>query len=155
MTRWIQRGFGLLAAVAILQVGAAAQLSPDGLDGGPCCTPTQPYVPLLNNFTQDSLQICWQDCDIEDVNPCQVEWIHKASSRFIGVDGFATCGRQVYQVKLRDASGTKWVGRVRLTNAGIGQPLPRVFVDQANSLRAGATTMNVFYRSDHILNLNY
>ena len=41
-----------------------------------------------------------------------------------------------------------------LSGAG-GLPLPPIFVDQGNSLRAGATTMNVFYRSDHILNLNY
>ena len=40
---------------------------------------------------------------------------------------------------------------INSTEAGL--PLPPTFIDQANSLRAGGTIMNVPYRSDHILNL--
>ncbi len=36
-----------------------------------------------------------------------------------------------------------------------GFPLQQTFVDQANSIVGGATTMNVPFRSDHILNLNF
>jgi hypothetical protein len=43
----------------------------------------------------------------------------------------------------------------QITSFGVGLPLPPTFVDQANSLRGGATTMNVPYVSDHIINLNF
>jgi hypothetical protein len=33
--------------------------------------------------------------------------------------------------------------------------LPLTFIDQSNALRAGATTNNIAFISDHILNLNH
>ena len=44
---------------------------------------------------------------------------------------------------------------VQMLSSGPGLPLPRNFVDQANSVRAGGTVMNVNFRSNHILNLNF
>jgi hypothetical protein len=44
----------------------------------------------------------------------------------------------------------------QLLTVGPGLPLPKTFIDQANSLRTdGSTVMNVPYVSDHILNLNH
>jgi len=45
----------------------------------------------------------------------------------------------------------------RLTAAGLGEPLPRTFVDQANSMRfpGFTSTLNVKYVSDLVLNLNF
>lgn len=45
----------------------------------------------------------------------------------------------------------------QLLAGGPAGPLPLTFIDQSNSLRpaSGATTMNVPYVSDHILNLNH
>jgi hypothetical protein len=44
---------------------------------------------------------------------------------------------------------------VQVLSTGVGTPLPLIFIDQSNSLRNGATTMNLPYRSDHVLNLNH
>ena len=51
-------------ALAAMPSSAAAQcIIPDGLDGGPCCTPATPNVPIIQRFRQSALGICWKDCD--------------------------------------------------------------------------------------------
>lgn len=84
---------------------AVSPCLPDGLDGGPCCTPAQPNVPFPGSFKQDSLQICWRDCDVETVLGCSARWTLAAAN-------FAPCTVTRMSLELRDASGTvKWRGR--------------------------------------------
>lgn len=69
-----------LLTVAALQAGAAAQLpcTPDGLDGGPCCTPAQPVYPIVPSFRQGSQGICWRDCDVAALQNYKATWTASA-----------------------------------------------------------------------------
>ena len=109
MTRAWKRALAVLVGVAALQIDAAAQCpGPDGLDGGPCCTPAQPSYPMVRNFRQDSFEICWRDCNPEFERVCRAEWTQFASQ-------LTPCKIGMYTLRLKDAAGTiKWRGRIRL-----------------------------------------
>ena len=64
----------LLAGFALVAEASAQCLGPDGLAGGPCCTNTTPNAPRVPNFVQDSLSICWQDCDVDAISVCEAAW---------------------------------------------------------------------------------
>lgn len=92
-------GFACFTPVATAQC-----VVPDKLDGGNCCTTTQPNYPTPDPFNQNSLQICWRDCDVESFGNCRAEW--GAVSSTLG-----NCKRIRQRLKLKDAAGvTKWKG---------------------------------------------
>ncbi len=91
--------------LAVLHGPAAAQCPlPDGLDGGPCCTVTGLKLPPFPNFNQDALDICWRDCNVDQVFLCQARW----SLVPILVKG--GCGERRMNLDLSDATGPKWHG---------------------------------------------
>ncbi|MFT5049397.1 MAG: hypothetical protein ACI8QZ_000790 [Chlamydiales bacterium] len=98
-----------LIGFAALQLTATAQCPrPDRLDGGPCCAIAQPDIPKPKAFRQDSLQICWRDCDVDQVIDCFAEWS-------IGSTNQSPCAIRRMQLKLRDAAGAiKWRGRMNV-----------------------------------------
>jgi len=105
---WIRSTVACLFGALALQSTASAQCRPDRLDGGPCCTIAQPDIPRPRSFRQNSFQICWRECDVENVSNCSVEWT-------LGTTSFAPCAIRRMDVRMRDAAGTiKWAGRVRL-----------------------------------------
>lgn len=64
---------GIFGPFAVQSLHVAQCAQPDSLDGGPCCASATESAPL-HDFTQDSLQICWLDCGIEQVIACRAEW---------------------------------------------------------------------------------
>ena len=109
--RLARAAFVPVLIVASLVDRAPAQCPvPDNLDPGPCCTGTQPKHPRLPNFKQDSLSICWLDCDIEAVLPCRAQWTLTATPSAAG-----PCSVFSKFLRLRDGSGAvKWKGRIKL-----------------------------------------
>jgi hypothetical protein len=88
--------------------GAAAQcLGPDNLSNGPCCTQTQVNAPRLPNFQQDSLYICWKDCNVELIQTCRAAWS--------GPTPPEDCRNYAKRLRLKDGAGVvKWNARIKL-----------------------------------------
>lgn len=96
-------GLALLAAN-----GSAQCIRPDNLDGGPCCTTAQPKYPTPEPFNQNSLSICWKDCDVDSIDSCRAEWGATYST-------LGNCKRVRQRLKLIDAAGvTKWRGTLNV-----------------------------------------
>jgi len=103
----------LAIAAALVTTGSSAQAqcpTPDRLDGGPCCTAATPRIPQPPGFSQQSIGICWKDCDIESIVSCKAVW---------GGSSFTQSGLpcRVFRPSLRllDGAGvTKWRGRMTL-----------------------------------------
>ena len=94
------------AGTALECLAAPAECLPDGLDGGPCCTPAQPTVRRPGTFTQTALGICWRDCDVESTSRCTAQWT-------LGSTSLNPCAIRRMRVELGDAAGiVKWRGRV-------------------------------------------
>ena len=90
-------------------LGAAQICSPDRLDGGPCCVQAQPDIPRLRSFTQNARNLCWRECDLEFDQVCNVRWIFPVVST---TSGFDPCAPQFGRLRIRDAAGVKWRGRI-------------------------------------------
>lgn len=106
---WI-RALVIATLVGYFVPTATAQcVRPDGLDGGPCCTQANPRYPTPPSFTQDSLMICWRNCDVEAFSNCRAVW---GASTF---STLASCKRIRQSLDLVDAAGVvKWRGRMTL-----------------------------------------
>ncbi len=94
---------------------------PDGLDGGPCCTVAPIERTPLLGFDQDSLSICWRDCDVEVVDSCVARWT--VPGPYVDADPLdpnapvvPTCEPRTIRLDLLDpASATlKWRGKLRV-----------------------------------------
>jgi len=96
-----------LLSLAAMQSQASAQcITPDGLDGGPCCTPASPNVPIPRQFRQEALSICWTDCDVESVMDCSAEWS-------LGSTNLSPCAVRNMTLRIRDGGGAViWTGRI-------------------------------------------
>lgn len=105
---------------ALVALGALLALSPprleaqcappDGLDGGPCCSSAQLNVPRPK-FTQQSIGICWQNCNIAAVLPYQATW--GALQPGLGAAGTAPCGWFQVAVSLSVGGIVHWRGNLR------------------------------------------
>ena len=75
-------------------------------------TATQLVLPQFPAIAQDSLGICWRDCDVENLANCTVRWgFHKPLK-----NDPTSCGRFRTRLRLSDAAGVvKWRGRMNLT----------------------------------------
>lgn len=108
-TPWL--GAGLFAL--LLSGAASAQVLPDNLDGGPCCTQVDPILPAFPKIKMEALEVCWLDCDVDNVLKCRMTM----SPPVMMPGGTVQCGR--YQSNLRLVEpGTgvlKWRGRSFLT----------------------------------------
>lgn len=95
--------------VCLASTATAQCIRPDGLDGGPCCAAATPRYPTPPSFTQNSVMICWKDCNVEATNNCTAIW---------GASTFSTtgsCKRIRQSLDLVDAAGVvKWKGRLTL-----------------------------------------
>jgi len=96
------------AGTALAPVPIVSTCQPDGLDGGPCCSPAQPDIPKPPPFTQDCLGICWTDCNVEAVQNCYARWS-------VASTNLAPCAIRNMGLRIFDASATlKWRGRLRV-----------------------------------------
>lgn len=106
----------LRAALCVLVLSAfhgllSAQCPiPDALDGGACCAAAQEKLPVFPNFVQDTMEVCWRQCDVEAVTFCSAKWKKETLFPATGPD----CSYRQYTLELRDAAATlKWAGRMR------------------------------------------
>jgi hypothetical protein len=106
-----KRALSSIVGSLVLQGLASAQCPlPDLLDGGPCCTLATPDLPELPNFSQNALDICWRDCNVEAVIPCTASW------RLVPIIpiGAGPCWSPHLKLELRDGAGVlKWRGTLR------------------------------------------
>jgi hypothetical protein len=111
LLRYCLSSFTLVA----LQLLASAQCPiPDQLDGGPCCTLAQEKLPFFPKVTQDTLGICWRDCNVDQVALCRAIWTNVPLQQATG----SNCGIRTMDLRLLDTTGiVKWRGRMRLTYA--------------------------------------
>lgn len=105
---------GLLTGgwLVALQLLPAAQCPvPDQLDAGACQADATQDVPGFPRFTQDSLQICWLDCSVDQVIPCRAEWVNLHIRRdWIPSPGFS-CEPRYASLRIVDANGMViWLG---------------------------------------------
>jgi hypothetical protein len=100
--------FVLLAALFARLASAQCPL-PDNLDGGPCCALTTEVLPPLPTFFQNSLDICWRDCNVDQVRG--------VNAKFTPLPTVHNCGERMVRAQFFDpASGLlTWSGVLRLT----------------------------------------
>ena len=105
--------FRVLSLVAFLSCllarAPAAQCSlPDHLDGGACCALTTEVLPPLPTFFQNALDICWRDCNVDQVRGI--------NAKFTPLTSPSNCGERLVRVQFFDpASGVlTWSGTLRL-----------------------------------------
>lgn len=55
--------FCALSFAYLMQEGRAQCFTPDGLDGGPCCTAAAINLPKFPPIKDQALSVCWDDCD--------------------------------------------------------------------------------------------
>jgi hypothetical protein len=112
----------LFAGIVSFTAPSAAQCpNPDRLDGGPCCFQAKARLPSFPQFSQPSLDICWRDCNVDQVQNIVACWAKPMSTGMIFPGGGTTpppCGRYTSQLKLKTTSGVvQWMGRMNLTYA--------------------------------------
>lgn len=83
---------------------------PDGLDGGPCCAVAPDSIPSFPKFTQNALEICWQNCNVSQVMTLQACW----SNLHILPVGGIPCGERRVRLDLKGAGAVLWTGTLRL-----------------------------------------
>jgi len=148
MFRLTSSAFALLLGALILGHGAAAQCPiPDQLDGGPCCLQAQPKLPTFPNFTQDALEVCWRDCNVNGTVNYRSKWKNITISGSAGLP----CGERLMQLDLFDTSGIlQWTGVIRfqysrtwleLDNAGFPLQIWRFLVNGDLSTTAGTAAI--------------
>ena len=103
----------LFAALSLTSAPALAQCAqPDRLDSGPCCAVAQIDLPTFPLMVQDSLNICWRDCDVDSLIGTTARW--KAPLPLMGQP--TSCGRFRSRLRLSDpAANITWKGRVDMT----------------------------------------
>jgi hypothetical protein len=109
-----------LAGALSLSTHAAAQCpSPDRLDGGPCCTIVKARIPALRQFSHPSLDLCWRDCNLEQVMESIACWDKPMAVGVATPTGVAKdCGRFTIRLRLKNTAGlVKWRGRLGMTYA--------------------------------------
>ena len=93
-------------SLALTPDAAAQCLTPDGLDGGPCCAPATVVAPRAPNFQQDSLSICWKDCDIESIGTTKAVWSSPTPAD--------NCRNYAKRLRLKGPGGViEWNGRMK------------------------------------------
>jgi len=97
----------LLGVFALATTSPAQCPTPDFLDGGPCCTATQPLFPVILGFGQRSFDICWKDCDVELVNDCYVRWSLAGTPA-------NPCKTFTMKVRMYGGGALKWRGKMRM-----------------------------------------
>jgi hypothetical protein len=107
----LKLAFASLISLVFWSGSAGAQCPvPDQLDGGPCCTVAMPVIPGFPKFTQDALQICWQNCNVSQTFFYQSCWTNVN----ILPPGGAPCGEMRLQLDLKATTGTVlWTGVLR------------------------------------------
>jgi hypothetical protein len=91
-------------------VGAQCPV-PDGLDGGPCCTVAPDNIPTFPKFTQDALEICWQNCNVDQVISYVACWNNLHIAPIPGIP----CGERRVRLDLKNTAGVlQWTGTLRL-----------------------------------------
>lgn len=160
-----------LAALALTAPAAAQCITPDNLDGGPCCSPTRVKLPPFPGFKQECLDICGTS-----ITTGPATFLPDFLSMGIGAwtDPTTYPGEEILRwnasdVRTQDGCDGTVVEEVffgvttldgypanQITHAGVGPTLPPIFVDQGNSIRRhGGLILNVPYLSSRILNLNH
>ncbi len=111
----LRRLLSLCLALLTLQLATSAQCPlPDHLDGGPCCAVAQEQLPIFPKFAQDTLNICWRDCNIDQVGVCRAVWQNVPILPGTGPN----CGMRLMDLRLLDTAGIlKWRGRLNLLYA--------------------------------------
>jgi hypothetical protein len=100
----------LLGALVLAATSAAQCFQPDGLDGGPCCTRAQITLPKFPGFKQDSLSLCWLDCDVEKQRKVSVRWSAPTNSGMLPSNDLRSI------LRMRDSAGNMiWRGKMNLT----------------------------------------
>lgn len=96
-----------------LAPSAAAQcITPDNLDCGPCWTPAQAVLPQFPAITQDSLNICWQDCT-PTTSPIVAKWGRPRPASTATIPPL--CSVFIARLDVNDAAGTAlWTGPMRM-----------------------------------------
>lgn len=101
-----------LAALALAEPTPAQCLQPDNLDGGPCCAQTNAFLPSLSGFKQDAQNICWRDCNVDQVQVVRAKWVGKLNS----AGTVAPCGEELLRLDILTPSGVLlWRGNMTLT----------------------------------------
>ncbi|MSR62945.1 MAG: hypothetical protein EXS08_10925 [Planctomycetes bacterium] len=100
-----------LVVLSLFGARTAAQCPlPDQLDGGPCCTVASPKLPNFPNFTQDVLEICWRDCNVNGVIPYRARWKNLTVAPGTGIP----CGERLMLLELLNPLGVlQWSGVIR------------------------------------------
>lgn len=82
---------------------------PDNLDGGPCCALTAENLPALPLFQHNALDICWRDCNVDQVRGIHAKFTPLQTS-------VKNCGERQVRVQLFDPiSGLlSWSGTLRV-----------------------------------------
>ena len=91
-----------LSLLGLPQEGRAQCFTPDGLDGGPCCTAAGIKLPKFPPINGPSLQICWKDCDPGSIHSMNM-WI--APPRTCG--GFPS-NELISRGRMTDSTGILW-----------------------------------------------
>ena len=104
--------FASAACAALLALASPAPAQcpvPDFLDGGPCCAATQTNRPVVPDFGQDALSICWLDCDPEAIFDARALWSDTATT-FPG----GPCTNFSKRLRLWNPAGVlMWRGRLK------------------------------------------
>ena len=94
-----------------LAVPASAQCpQPDSLDGGPCCGRAKITLPKFPGFKQESLSLCWLDCDLDKQANVTVRWSPPTTGSTMPSNDYSSI------LRMRDSAGNMiWRGKMRLT----------------------------------------
>lgn len=102
-----------LAVAALAPTAAQAQcLLPDRLDCGPCWTPALVQLPTFPTMTQDSLEICWRDCQVGMVEPSVARWGALRPARTATIP--PVCSVFVSRLDISVGGVARWSGPIRL-----------------------------------------
>jgi len=105
------RVLSLIAFLSCLLARApAAQCPlPDNLDGGACCALASEVLPPLPVFAQPALDICWRDCNVDQVRG--------VNAKFSPLTTPGNCGERLVRLQLFDpiSGALTWSGSLRLT----------------------------------------
>jgi len=100
----------ILGALALAVTSSAQCPQPDSLDGGPCCGRAKITLPKFPGFKQDSLSLCWLDCDVEKQAKVTVKWSPPTTGSMMPSNDYTSI------LRMRDSAGNMiWRGRLRLT----------------------------------------
>jgi hypothetical protein len=103
----------ILAQGALVAPRSAQCNLDDHLDGGPCCAIAPATIPSVPSFSQSLLQICWQDCAVNQVTTLTTQW---SLLKILGIA--PACGEERMLVDILGPGNVLlWRGPVRLVYA--------------------------------------